>query len=513
MTFTRIEYFSMLTQFTGDNNDPLYSLLTPHQEIGVVLYPDGGYDHTTRKGGWGIHGYCYSKEIPKKGSGCPTAHLTLDGYSKIKPDTAITPLCYIDAIGSLATPDTTSNTAEIHALVNAIRFINHISTLYNVTHALILQDSQHAVNCANGWAQKIKDNQWRKPDGDMVEMRPLLETLLVALEQKTISIVVDKVKGHNGDLGNTLADNLATDGKAIANNDDTITEMAISDASGYWKNDANFNAFLRQGIFTFVTNNKKNYIEKHQRFYYHFANLFKDSVQGERHVYNGYSVVYTKTPDVVFQRVIEHQNTLGHSPTAVSIVEADLSVVLNKRIYSKIMGGGHRFFSSYDTPHKFGRGIALSGNRLTGVFNPPLKAFSVLEIFTHLHELLCDILHNKNNTSLVLTEITDHLYEPVIEKKPLQRKLKKEINGSFKFLTVDVNHSLTQFKPVATRLILETDLPSRNVLAAIGDDDPKVYVITWTESHNAIRYATVVTTTHTEAIYCGPYANLRVLCK
>lgn len=503
----------MLEKFTGDENDPLHPFLSEHQNIGVILYPDGGCDQSTGAGGWGVHGYFFTKEVATKGSGCPSSYPTADGYTKVKPDNNITILAYFDFFGSVL-PRTTNNVTELVGLIRGIEFINIISRKYNIVSALALQDSQYAIKCAQQWAKKWEQNKWIKPDGEPVANIPILQELIVQLNNQHLEVKIDWVKGHSGVLGNELADGLATNGKALSTAGELFEGYEVCQPQGYWKDDADYNSFFRQSTMTFVTNCGENVIPSLGVHYYHFANLFKDSVQGERHAYNGYSVVFAKEPDPVFQKVIAHQNTLAASSAAQTIVEADLGVLLNKRTYSKIYNGGERFFATYDSPQKLGRGILSSGNKITGIFNPPLKAFSVLEIFSFLHESLMDfITSGGSKTKLTVTEITDHLYEPAIEKKPLQRKLKKEINASVKHLPVTVNHGLEGYGPMEVRLVLETDLPSRNVLAAISEKDPKVFVITWTESHNCARYATIITSTDTNAIYCGPYSNTRVLCR
>ena len=75
---------------------------------GVVIYADAGVKPNPGLGGWGLHGYMYNEEKPKKGSGCQKAYVTKDGYlmkenfkGKDKP-TEITPIRYLDAYGSIS---------------------------------------------------------------------------------------------------------------------------------------------------------------------------------------------------------------------------------------------------------------------------------------------------------------------------------------------------------------------------------------------------------------------------
>ncbi len=60
-------------------------------------------------------------------------------------------------------------------------------------------------------------------------------------------------------------------------------------------------------------------------------------------------------------------------------------------------------------------------------------------------------------------------------------------------------------------MVLGIDLPTRNALNRLATVDTKVKVITWPESRNGFRYATVIETADDVSIWVGSYSNLRVM--
>ncbi|MNG00595.1 hypothetical protein D3C84_835370 [compost metagenome] len=96
----------------------------------------------------------------------------------------------------------------------------------------------------------------------------------------------------------------------------------------------------------------------------------------------------------------------------------------------------------------------------------------------------------------VLTEITDLIYEDKDTKG--NRKLKPLVTQITKYIDVKPVFNLekenAEPKPyeAKVRLILGSDIISRNQLAALGPDVKSVKVVTWRESDKVGRYATMV---------------------
>ena len=75
-------------------------------ELHAVVYTDGGCRPSRGIGGWGFHGYTYTNDTPKQGSGCKAGYPSCKGYivtdkSKNPDCPPVTPIQYVDGWGSL----------------------------------------------------------------------------------------------------------------------------------------------------------------------------------------------------------------------------------------------------------------------------------------------------------------------------------------------------------------------------------------------------------------------------
>ena len=103
---------------------------------------------------------------------------------------------------------TTNNRMEIRAIIMALVFCK-TTKLQNVT---IYSDSSYCVNMINDWIYRWAQNNWVRANGQPIE-NPDLILFLYHLQTELLmenNIIVSKIKGHNGELGNELADALAT---------------------------------------------------------------------------------------------------------------------------------------------------------------------------------------------------------------------------------------------------------------------------------------------------------------
>ena len=127
---------------------------------GLVLYGDGGYRALC--GGYGIHGYLYDTDKPKKSSGNSEHALTAMGYitknNKRKEEIAaveVTPIHYVDGYGSLL-PPTTNNVAELLA---TLRGLEH-ARKYDITDLQFFTDSEYVRKGLEMWVDTWKKNNF-----------------------------------------------------------------------------------------------------------------------------------------------------------------------------------------------------------------------------------------------------------------------------------------------------------------------------------------------------------------
>lgn len=112
----------------------------------------------------------------------------------------------------------TNNRMELKAVACAL---GHIKNLDSVNDEVeIISDSAYVINSlTKGWIEKWKANGWKTSTGKQVKNIELwLQVLdeLEKLKEEGIQVMFTKVKGHNGNTFNELADKEAVRESNIA---------------------------------------------------------------------------------------------------------------------------------------------------------------------------------------------------------------------------------------------------------------------------------------------------------
>lgn len=97
---------------------------------------------------------------------------------------------------------TTNNREEIRAILYVLINFGH-------KNPIVYSDSAYCVNTFNSWIYSWQRNGWVKSDNKVPENLDLIHIYWQLIHQGK-SIQLQKVKGHNGVLGNEIADKLAT---------------------------------------------------------------------------------------------------------------------------------------------------------------------------------------------------------------------------------------------------------------------------------------------------------------
>lgn len=101
--------------------------------------------------------------------------------------------------------ETTNNRMELSAVIEALKLLKE------PCEVTLCSDSQYVCNAiSKGWAEKWKQNGWRKGDKKPALNSDLWETLLQLVAKHKITIVW--VKGHAGHPENERCDRLAVAG-------------------------------------------------------------------------------------------------------------------------------------------------------------------------------------------------------------------------------------------------------------------------------------------------------------
>lgn len=487
-------------------------------EFGLVLYTDGGCRPNPGNGGWGMHGYLYSTESPKRGAGNQDHVLTARGYmlksdvqslaitgkgKKVSSVPEITPVHYVDGYGSFAAM-VTNNIAEVVAATQAFRY----ALEHEVTKLLIRTDSEHVIKGLSEWVPIWTANDWRKRDGTPPANVNYWRDLVAARDAavaKGIDYEIKYVRAHDGEPGNEKADDLATLGTVASRTNSAVTSIITHPSEGYWKYTPEKHPFILNRRMYFNTQADYN----HPGHYYLGEHGKDDDMLGKRMSDGRFSVVRLAKPEPVLELV--RNDMISRASALDSIVMVRLDTLFRPNTHKELSTHGRLGMVYGD-----GKLAAntLDGQPLAHELRPPRIAMRAVEALSALSDKLDRFL--ENDPSIVVTDLTSILYETTVKasKKGEVRetKLKPQFIVGYSVLKLDANYQVEQgVEKAEVNLTLGIDLLDRNALKRLEETEPKVFLITWLEAPRVFRYATVVKSDENVGIWAGVYSNMRLV--
>jgi ribonuclease HI len=491
---------------------------------GMMIYADGGANPNPGPTGWGIHGFLYSDAKPKKGSGNGGWLLTQKGYvakseAALKGGVAeVTPVHYVDGYGSILADQVKKPTNNVGELMAATRALEH-GLNYDIKRILVTTDSEYVRQGMEGWVVGWQRNGWVKATGEPVANVEIWKEL-VATKQQLIDRGVDVkfawVKGHNKHLGNEIADKHATLGVLLSQQGIFKNETTTSAAEGYWKYDSERHPMLANRRMYFNT------VAQYQKpgEYYLGEHGTEDDLLGKRISDGAYSVVRIKEPDVAIEMVRNYTTELACGMD--SIVMARLDQLFSAETHKEITRYGTTAMPRAK-PYRLDLncldeepGPGHKRKPLTRECRPPKLAMRAVEALSDLIDKLQ--MYLSGDPFITTTDLTGILYET--RDKPVGKKgetvstieLREQYVVGFAALEVQANYRVGEgVAQVPITLTLGIDLLNRNSLKRLEKRHPKVTLITWLESSQAFRYATVVEADGDVGIWAGVYSNLRMV--
>ena len=113
----------------------------------------------------------------------------------------------IDYLYNKQINNTTNNRMEMTAILHALELTQ---TRYKQDKCTIKSDSAYCVNMFNDWIYQWNHNGWTRYKNQPIENLDLVKQIWEYCKLEWPNFTVEKVKGHNGLLGNEVADLLAT---------------------------------------------------------------------------------------------------------------------------------------------------------------------------------------------------------------------------------------------------------------------------------------------------------------
>ena len=500
------------------------------QDTHAVIYTDGGCKPSRGIGGWGIHGYIFTSEAPKQGSGCPTQIPTATGYVAKKVTegdedtgakvaravgagpTPVTVLHYIDGLGSLI-PESTNNEAELVALRNALQTAKD----HGVKTIRLIPDSEYTLNCFNSWIHGWSKNGWLKQDGQPTANRGVCEDILalkLSLLASGVKFTTTWVRGHGDGLGdsfgNLIADSYASRGIIAGRKGESVHDINVVEGKGYWSQRTEINRMISQSKWYFNTNVESAPITEDGRYVYHLGEHGKeDDFLGKAISDSMMSIVYLRRPEPVLETLRAYQDAQD-SGTHQSLVIGRLENITKADVYDTILENKGLYLQRAENRLDLFTERQL---QLTKELRPGRLSFNAFTTLTVLETILNNYLTDPVKHRLTITDLTDLLYEVTeVKKGKSVCKLKPTFSSSTRAYPVQVGYDTGGSQGTCElTLTVGLDLPDRNTLAALAHLVPKVSLVTWREADTAFRYATVVEAGEDIGIWAGVYSNLHML--
>lgn len=539
----------------------------------AIVYTDGGSRPNPGYAGWGLHGYVFKPIPPKKGAGHNTELVTAAGYwpknppqdlfynpkdlkgfasaiedelwkglcveSNLRPNTPpqVTLVNYLDGFGSFPQYGKTNNMAEIVAMTRALEQLAQ----YDIKHIQVFADSEYAIKGLLEWRRGWEARNFVKNDGSVVgnsnEWKQLFRAY-DALINRGVIVQVDWIAAHSDHLGNELADFAATIGVQASRRHQSINDLTVTEPDGYWKTDVERHPMLSHRRMYFNTLDSlavsgEYYLGEHGKV---------DDFLGKRIVDGSYALVRLKEPNPALEWLRTHQSRLAGGRD--ELIMARLDFLFSSGMYRALERYGELAIMQDQRDRLDLSGLSLSvksetededdtsseedveltskrkasyrqAEPLTRELRPAKLAMRAIEAIEELAKRLDQF--KAGDQTLVVTDLTEILYERSSKKVGKEiievMTLNPKYNVGFTALTVPTNYGFSpeEIKTVDVTLTLGIDCLDRNALKRLEAYQPKISLITWMESNEAFRYATVIESNDGSGIWAGVYANIRFI--
>lgn len=479
----------------------------PSTEIHAVFFTDGGCRPNPGIGGWGLHGYIYTLDDPKKGHGCKGFQPTNKGYINLPTEEAyakVSVLKYIDGSGSMI-PEATNNRAELQAFNKALEISLHAGC--KDVHCVL--DSEYVLRGIKKIPEWIAAN-WKNSDRSDVANNDLwraTEELIRQLTMAQANLTFSWTKGHSDSVGNNIADSNATRGIIAGRKGVHTVDVDVSDIKDYWSPDVDRHPFLQEPNFYFkMHDGTHHFTEDGRTIYFTGDHGNKDEWLGKPDPETCFSVSFLTKPDPVLETVRQLQNKEYQSVFS-SIVIAKMNNLFNPKVWKNLS----TYLGTY--VQRVGQKIDLYTHdnvQITKEMRPAQQSFVAESELIQLETILTNVVNGQSPEFYPLTDITDLIYEMDSSKKKPVRKVRLSMEDHIVDVVVSYN-TTGEHKTCPVKLTIGTDIPRRNTFSALAETETRVYVVTWKHSSNAFRYATIIKTEQDIGIWAGVYSNLRLL--
>lgn len=479
----------------------LYDIDDPVEKPIILKFVDGD---VTKYAVPTDYGYRYCS---KEGVMMPTRNPT-----KGKP---VKPVYYLEQAES-SSGQFTNNYAEMKGLYNALGVV----LLHGVKQVHIQSDSEYALNGLQKWCADWERRNWYTSTGSVVSNLELWQALWtrfkIVTQEKKIAFSAQWVKGHFGHPGNVHADMLATVG--VFKSQQGIDDGTIHyfPTKKFWEVDRDRHPLLSLKRLYF-----DRCAEQNLPGHYLMADPGKDdALFGKRLPEAVYAIVQMKEPHPIIDTVWKRQARIRQDENQTMMMR--METLFSHDIYRHIQTHGEFCLQkgkNASTNVEFLDNRPVTLERKLGLTMRAIDCFDFLEKrFDEFQQLMEDkeAFALVNHQGLNAIDITDEFYDlkdKKVGKEVTQVKvLKKE------FVVGSTAHGVTReiefpdkTRTITFPLAMGLDLPDRNSMKQLENDNPVVYLITWRDSSLSLRFATVLACESATAIWSNFYADRLII--
>lgn len=481
------------------------------EDKGIVLYCDASARPNPGKIGIGIHGYIYTKQDIKKSIKVGNYSITNRGYvfsNKLEDSISVSPDSYIDIVISSA-EEGSNNKGELSGLSNSLDLIL-IDGKY-IKDVLIYTDSEYVKKGVNEWCEKWEKNNWKRNDGiyvsNMHEWKEVYERIKY-IKSIGCNFEVCWVRGHNDDVGNTKADLLSVIGMNRATSTNEFwSNKTISEPKKYWKTEIFKHPFINFKRVYF--NSIKSYNIKGQ--YFQAEPGGAELTIGKRNSETGFSIIKLNEPDNIIEMIRDKQCKVANDSNAIIMMKLDK--VYSNDIFPYIETYGE--YSLLTNKNNLNLNF-LDCQPITIEINPTNLSMRAIEAFNYLEEILDQFInyndrqdHANNFRIHDITNVFYNVESKIVKKESVNKyTLNDKYTPGNKNIFIDIveKYNNTDIN-VSIPYILGIDILPRNNLKKLETENPNVYILTWKESIDVLRYATVISCKSGIGLWSNFYAD------
>lgn len=493
----------------------------------AVFYTDGGCVPNPGNAGHGIHGYFFVSEsdpefkeakkpevitnhfvrrpegVLRQDYGSPT----VEGYKDYVPgsDLPAKPVnvaLYVDHSYSFFEP-VTNNVAELSGAIHALSILlQALETGLKVKKVKLLIDSQYTLKTLTVFGDAYRKNGWVTSMGEPAKNKDRIELMLDQRDRLVaagVELEACWVRGHQDDIGNGMADYLATIAVRRSRAMDNPNQVRWSLPKDYWDSKTDMHPFLtfRRSFFNRVSAfNTPGH-------YFMIEPASEDLMLGKRD-HEAYAVIRLKEPNIYLEAIREAQSRFGQHENKIIVDRMDR--VTNKMIQKFIREHGSYCLG----PSVNQNGVVFLDKAPVSMEHSPAALFyRVLDAFGVITERLEQFIEITGGTDqdpqetdkvdgLIVHDVTNDFYTVEEKKNPKLGIVKKKVLKP-EFVVGYKNHILSVEESrdgnTATRkfpMALGMDLPNRNALKQLEDHNPNIYLVTWKSSPDVLQYAFVI---------------------